>query len=49
MCPDLSPCLMEACVLWSQIHSQPDDLFTCCSSVMSLAHTGLLIGPMDAK
>lgn len=42
---DLSVCLMEAHVLWTQIHSQPGDLFTYCSGVMSPLCTGLLIGP----
>lgn len=41
---DPSVCLMEAHVLWTQIHSQPDDLFTCCSGVKSPVRTSLLIG-----
>lgn len=44
MCLDLSACLTEAHVLWTQIHSQPDGLFTCCLGVMSPVCTGLLIG-----
>lgn len=45
VCLDLSVCLMEAGVVWTQTHSQRDDLFISSSGVMSAAWTGFVNWP----